>query len=73
MPAKVRGFFFLHNPLVFLSVFLSYSAASPWRVDPDNIQVAEVDAFFIIPAVTGAAFGPGAVRMWSLSWQLCPL
>lgn len=43
------------------------------RVDPDNIQVAEVDAFFIIPAVTGAAFGPDAVLVWSLSWQLCPL
>lgn len=37
---------------------LKYSAVSPWRVDPDNIQVAEVDAFFIIPIVTGAAFGP---------------
>ena len=36
-------------------------AASPWRVNPDNIQVTEVDAFFIIPAVAGAAFGPDTV------------
>lgn len=44
-----------------------------WCVDPDNIQVAEVDAFFIIPAVAGAAFGPDSVFVSSLSWQLFPV
>lgn len=39
-------------------------------VDPDNIQVAEVDAFFVQPAVTGAAFGPDTVWMWSLSREV---
>lgn len=43
-----------------------------WCVDPDNIQVAEVNAFLIIPAVAGAAFGPDSV--WTLSLDgLLPL
>lgn len=46
---------------------MKYSAASPWCVYPDDIKVAEVDAFFIVPVVTGAALGPDMVRMWSLS------
>lgn len=49
------------------------SVVSPRRVDPDNVQVAEVDALFIVPAAAGAAFGPDAVWRCSLSRQLCPL
>lgn len=73
LEVRVRGFSHTSSILIcsFLSVCLKSSAVSPRRVDPDNIQVAEVDAFFIIPVVTGAAFGPHAVWMWSLSRQLC--
>lgn len=46
------------------------SAVSPWRIDPDDIQVAEVDTFFIIPAVAGAALGPDMVWMRTLSRRL---
>lgn len=38
--------------------FRRRSGYSLWGVDPDDVQMAEVDALFIIPAVTGAAFGP---------------
>lgn len=50
-----------------------WTSSLPWRVDPNNIKVTEVDALFIFPVVTGATFGPHMVWMWSLSWQLCPL
>ena len=54
----------------FSSPSLKYSVTSPWRVDPDNVQVAEVDALFVVPAATGAAFGPDVARMRRLNWQL---
>lgn len=40
------------------------------RIDPDNIQVAEVNALLIVPAVTGAALGPDAVWLWTLGSRL---
>ena len=43
---------------------------SPWGVDPDYIQVAEVDTLFIIPVVTGAAFSPGRPGMCSQRWLI---
>lgn len=36
--------------------------AVPGRVDPDDIQVAEVDALHVEPVVAGAAFSPDPVR-----------
>lgn len=51
-------------------IIMTPSEVSPWRIDPDNIQMAEVDAFLIIPVVAGAAFGPDAVWTCSLSLRL---
>lgn len=55
---------------VFLTI-LTISEASPWCIDPDNIQMAEVDAFFIVPVAAGAAFGPDVVWTCSRSLRLC--
>lgn len=34
-------------------------SCSPWGVDPDDIQVTEVDALLVQPAVAGTSLGPG--------------
>lgn len=50
---------------------LRHLAHLPWGVDPDDVQMAEVDALFIVPAVTGAALGPdvsGMQRLILLLW-----
>lgn len=61
----------LKSILGLLETILTPSGVSPRRIDPDNIQMAEVDAFLILPVVAGAAFGPDAVRTCSLSLPLC--
>lgn len=38
---------------------------SPGRVDPDDVQVAEVDALFVLPAAARAAFGPDVASVLS--------
>lgn len=34
-------------------------SCSPGCVDPDDVQVTEVDAFLVQPAVAGTSLGPG--------------
>lgn len=38
------------------------SVDSPRRVDPDDVQVAEVDALLVVPVAAGAAFGSDVAR-----------
>lgn len=52
------------GPTAFREYFLTIltpSEVSPWRINPDNIQMAKVNAFFIIPVVAGAALDPDVV------------
>lgn len=37
--------------------------ASPWCIDPDNIQVAEVMALRVQEAAAGATLGPDSVSL----------
>lgn len=42
------------------------SPGSPGGVDPDDVQVAEVDALLVLPVAAGAAFGPAVASGLSL-------
>lgn len=42
----------------------------PWCIDPDYVQVTEVDALSVLPVVTGASLGPDVVRMNRLDRRL---
>lgn len=42
------------------------SPDSPGRVDPDDVQVAEVDALLVVPVAAGAAFGPDVASVLGL-------
>lgn len=42
------------------------SRGSPGGVDPDDVQVAEVDALLVLPVAAGAAFGPAVASGPSL-------